>query len=260
MTCYAFAGGLDDKWKTGIESYNPDAEYAGIRALTEHLLREFADSGKTFIIKNWKGDWHLLGSYDSRLEPTPNAIAAMASWLKARCQAVHDARQSVRVGGVQVLSAVEFNLVVKAQRGGKTLLTEVLPHLQADLYSYSAWDSISSPRSMLQRLDFIKKYAPDSEAFGNNNLIIGELGCPNSYPDKLFRLRLMLSAFKGRGVPYVFFWQLYDNECAGRALYPVGAETRRQLKCRGYWLIDPLGRKTPSWYLIKKILASGQES
>jgi hypothetical protein len=249
ITCYSFDKGLD-RWREGIETFDPDAEYKEIRELTEYLLVEYGGSGKTFILKNWEGDWQLLGSYERDAEPKNEALEAMSAWLRARIKAVSDARSSVDYEGVQVYSAVEFNLVEKAEEGRATVLTKIIPRLEADLYSYSAWDSIYNPEKISVRLNFIKKYAPDSQAFGWKNVMIGEFGFPEGRGDKLVKIRLMLREFRRWGVPYCFYWQIYDNECDGERFHPADAASRETLKCRGFGLIDPLGRRTPAWQLL----------
>lgn len=255
LTCYAFANGLDSRWQQGIESYDPEAAYREVRGLVEYLLRRFAGTGKTFIIKNWEGDWHLLGGYNQGDEPSDTAVEAMIEWLQSRIKAIEDARAAVGVvEGVSVFSAVEFNLVAKAEGGGRTLLTSVVPHLKADLYSYSSWDSLYQPQKIIPRLDFIKRFAADSESFGRRNVMLGELGAPDGGPAKVTMLRWAMEAARSWGVPYCFFWQLYDNECDGKRYYPAGVSERRTLICRGFWLIDKMGRRTPSWYMLSEFL------
>ena len=249
ITCYSFSRGLD-KWEAGIESYDPQAEYTEIRELAYHLLESYSGSGKTFILKNWEGDWQLLGSYDKDAEPRDPDLEAMKDWLAARIRAVRDARESTKFDNVEVYSAVEFNLVAKAQAGGKTLLTEVAPFLKPDLFSYSAWDSIDAPNEIYTRLEFIKEYAPDSEAFGRRNVMIGEFGFPGRTDYKVHKIKNMITQFDRWGAPVCFFWQIYGNECTDESFYPAGAASRISLECRGFGLIDPLGRRTPAWYCL----------
>jgi hypothetical protein len=259
LTCYAFADGLDSHWQMGIESYDPQASYREIRALAEYLLCTYRGTGKVFIIKNWEGDWHLLGGYDQKAEPTDEAVAAMTTWLNARCHAVEDAKQAVADHkGVEVYSAVEFNLVAKAEQGGRTVLNAVVPQVKADLYSYSSWDSAYQPDKIIPRLDFIKRFAPDSPSFGSRNVMLGEIGAPDGREDKVVKLRWSLEAARNWGVPFCFFWQLYDNECGGKRYYPASAAERKSLECRGFWLIDSFGRRTPSWYMLRDFINSGK--
>ncbi len=253
ITCYAFAGGLDTRWRNGIESYDPFAEYRGLRALAEHLLRQYSGSGKVFILKNWEGDWMLRGGYDVEAEPTPAALRAMTAWLEARVAAVVDARAAVpSAENVGVYSAVEFNLVAQAQADRATVLTRIVPRLRADLYSYSAWDSLTQIETIGERLDLIASLAPDSVDFGDRNVFVGEFGCPDDVPLKLERVRMMLGAFRRWGVPYCFYWQIFDNECDARALHPAADAERAALRCRGYGLIDQNGRTTPEWEFFRQ--------
>ena len=257
LTTYAFANGLNNRWQKGITTYNPDAAYREIRELTEYLLRRFDGSGKTFIIKNWEGDWQLIGNFADGTVPDDEAVEAMVAWLQARTRAVSDARKAAPgAKNVSVYSAVELNLAMKTYYGGKTMLTDVIPHTNADLYSYSSWDIFSRPFFVIPMLNLIKKYAPDSKAFGSKNVFIGEFGCPDGYPGKEMLLHQSLEAYRRWGVPYCFFWQLYDNECSRKTYYPAEAAKRKDNDCRGFWLIDKMGRRTPSWYLLKKYIAA----
>lgn len=250
ITAYAFATGLD-RWREGIETYDEEAEHAGIKELVEYLLSEYSGTGKTFIIKNWEGDWQLLGSYDVRDEPTDSAIEAMTSWLQSRIRAIKEAKENVDYEDVNVYSAVEFNLVEKARNGEKTLLTEIVPKLESELYSYSAWDTCSNPEKIVSQLNFIKCYAPDSAPFGRKNLIIGEFGYPDQEQHKVNKIRLMLEGLKRWGIPYCFYWQIFDNECDKESFHPDSKQGRESLACRGFGLIDPLGRPTPEWHYLK---------
>jgi hypothetical protein len=66
-----------------------------------------------------------------------------------------------------------------------------------------------------------------------------------------------MQTFIRRGVPYVFYWQLFCNERepgAERANLPEGALPA----CRGFWLVRPDGTQSYAGRYFEDLL--GQES
>jgi hypothetical protein len=101
--------------------------------LAKHLLTTYRQTGKTFILQHWEGDWLIRASYNGNVDPTP---------LNARQAGVNQAREEVTPDGVHVYHAAEVNRVVASMKDGKpNLVNTVLPHTKLDLVSYSAWDA-----------------------------------------------------------------------------------------------------------------------
>src|SRR6185436_13791911 len=52
-------------------------DYREIYDLTRYLLTDYNNSGKTFYLGHWEGDWYLLPNYNASTNPTKTAIQGM---------------------------------------------------------------------------------------------------------------------------------------------------------------------------------------
>lgn len=220
--------------------------------LARYLLTTYKQTGKTFVLQHWEGDWLIRASYDRNVDPTPGAIKGMIGWLNARQAGVTQARREVGTDGVRVYHAAEVNLVVRSMRQGKpNLVNKVLPHTQLDLVSYSAWDATSEhardPNVFREALDFIATNMPDSPSFGDRNVYVGEFGMPeNEFSAERIRETIphVVETAREWGCPYIVYWQLYCNELKPRSQpTPVTGNDA----VRGFWLIRPDGSKAWTW-------------
>ncbi len=228
---------------------NLSGEYQEIYDLTTYLLQTYANTGKTFIIKNWEGDNALaeLENCDQpkgcqtspdflNFTPHPSDLQNMIDWVNTRQEAINDARQAVGATGVQVLQAVEFNLVSRAQSGLPSVLSTVIPAVDCDLISYSSYQSINGPESTLRSqilsdMSFVQNFA----GMHGRQLMIGEFGWPNNAPgftDADIRTDIASQAFMDAGVVLANYWALYDNGT-------------------GLSLIDGSGQTTPAGFTIE---------
>lgn len=252
----------DGYWRSGITDEQKRDEQRQFYELARHLLTEYRGTGKTFVLQHWEGDWMARGHFDAAVEPTPLALASMIGWLNARQAGVNQARQEVGEQGVHVYHATEVNLVVQSMRNGSAgVVNKVLPHTQLDLVSYSAWDSATShysdPNVLRDALEFIAANAPDSPAFGNHNVYLGEFGMPeNGYSLAQIQTAIPNAVQTGLkwGCPYVVYWQLYCNELKDPKTQPP---VKTNDAVRGFWLIRPDGTKSWVWDYFHGLLTAG---
>ena len=224
------------------------AEYSDF---TFYLSTKFRASHKRFILSTWEGDnavycgaayyyaedalfRQYCDTNYSRLYggiPSPNtALAGLKMWLQARYDGIVAGRRRAQadgIGGMRVYSGPEMNIVrCLRDHGYPSVLYDVLPFVNFDYVSYSAYESInvSDPAPRLREdLDRIR------DAVGSTAIIIGESGfCRAAWGSQtITRLDEVLRAALDWGVAYVIHWQLFDqNENAKFGLYDLdGAPT-----------------------------------
>lgn len=221
-------------------------ESAAFYRLARHLLREWAGSGKTFILQNWEGD-HLLRQFlEEGEEPGPARLRGLRDWWNARQDGVERARREVKARGVEVFHAIEVNLLARSLAGEVTATNDVVPQTRADLYSYSSWDLGFDRDRLVEALDHLAARAPDNPRFGDRNVYLGEFGAVADQVEAGADLREihrgLFEAALGWGVRYALFWQVY---CNGAAREYEGRPTAEDL--RGFWLVRPDGTRVPLW-------------
>lgn len=229
-------------WREGFSTEDEQAEEECFASLTRHLIRTYGKSRKTFIIQNWEGDWALRGGFDPSIKPSAKATAAMIRWLAARQRGVARGRAEFASGAARVFHACEVNLVRQAQTKGEPSVTvDVLPHVEVDLASYSAWDTKDSPAQFAEALAFIGRHKRATGPFGQNSIYVGEFGLPESEASPqlvLERTTALLAEARRFGCPYAVYWQLYCNE-------PTTRPPRVNADYKGFWLIRPDGSRSP---------------
>ncbi len=259
-------------WRRGNdteEEYFQDEEEQ-MYELAKYLLEAYHDREITFVLQNWEGDWLLRGEgvmwpsgvYHREIEESTNA---MIRWFQARQAGVERAREEVSTSKATVAHAIEVNRVLDVLNEIPTLTSHVLPHVKADLVSYSAYDSIfvDMPVSFWHAIEIIKHFAQPSDLYGDNNIYIGEIGkpenavhrrnyvAPEDFPiwwDKAFAV---MFAFD---IPYVLHWELYCNvPPPGVSVSP--GEVLQEDELRGFWLIKPDGSLGYAGKYIKDLLA-----
>jgi len=260
LMCFSMGRG-GGYWKNGITEQQKLDEQKQFYELAKHLLTTYRNTGKTFVLQHWEGDWLIRGSFDRKIDPEPAAISGMIDWLNARQAGVNQARREVGQDGVRVYHAAEVNRVVVSMKEGKpNMVNSVLPHTNLDLVSYSAWDATTAhfedPNVFREALDFIAENMPDSSDFGNRNVYLGEFGMPeNGFSAEQIRKAIpnAVQTALDWGCPYIVYWQLYCNELkSGKQKPPVHSNDA----VRGFWLIRPDGSKTWTWDYFYKLLNS----
>lgn len=269
MTTYilmCFSMGADaGYWRKGLTKDQKLEEQRQFYELTKHLLTNYKETGKTFVLQHWEGDWLIRGNYNGKVDPTPEAINGMIEWLNARQKGANQARLEIGLKGVRVYHAAEVNRVVDSMREGKpNVVNRVLPLTKLDLVSYSAWDAATAhyedPQVFREALDFIAAHTPDSPDFGDRNVYVGEFGMPenNFSPGQI--QKAIPNAVKTAldwGCPYIVYWQLYCNELADRQ---KPSPIRHNEAVRGFWLIRPDGSKAWMWEYFYGLLNPDKEN
>jgi len=256
MMCFSTGRG-GGYWKNGITEKLKKDEQRQFYELAKHLLTTYKNTGKTFVLQHWEGDWLIRGNFDAKSDPTPTAISSMIEWLNARQAGVNQAKQEVGQHGVRLYHAAEVNRVVVSMKLGKpNMVNSVLPHTNLDLVSYSAWDAatehFNDPNVLRDALDFIAKNMPDSPDFGNKNVYMGEYGMPeNNYSAEQIQKAIpnAVQTALEWGCPYIVYWQLYCNELK-KGTPPV----KNNDDVRGFWLIRPDGSKAWTWDYFYQLL------
>lgn len=232
----------------GMTAGELEAEQQELYNLTTHLLNTYQNTGKTFILQHWEGDWLIRGHYDSNVDPTPTAIAGMIDWLNARQAGVDQARSEFAGSGVKVYHAAEVNVVVRSMNSGRiNVINAVVPNTNVDMVSYSSYDAIGGDPSVLRdALDFIAMNTPDHPDFGDKNIYLGEYGFPeNERSASDYRIGIENATHTAIqwGCQYLVYWELYCNENNAGTTPPITNNS----DTRGFWLVKPDGNNSWSW-------------
>lgn len=142
MTVYSFAN-ADGVAGLSASPARLQAEENEFYQLTKYLYSKFVGSGKTFVLKNWEGDWTGLGQGNVTSNISPGIVQDMIAWLSARQRGVTRARNEAgKSSGVRVFNAAEVNRVLDyAQNGMTRVINAVVPRVKADMVTYSSYDS-----------------------------------------------------------------------------------------------------------------------
>jgi len=142
LTTYTFA---NSDYLPGMAQspQRQSAEENEFYQLTKYLYSRFSGTGKTFVLKNWEGDWVAMGGQGIIAGNVPaNTAQDMIAWLKARQAGVTRARKEANDSSAQVLNGAEVNRVLDyAQQGLTRVINAVVPQVRADMVTYSSYDS-----------------------------------------------------------------------------------------------------------------------
>jgi len=118
LTAYTFA--THDQVAGFASSGREQAEENEFYNLAIYLFHHYEGTGKTFVLKNWEGDWiGLQGSRDASRNISDSMINDMRAWLSARQRGVTRARQDAgNPTTVNVFNAVEVNRVLDFAQNG----------------------------------------------------------------------------------------------------------------------------------------------
>lgn len=270
LTAYTFA--TNDQVAGFAGSGREQAEENEFYNLATYLFRHYVGTGKTFVLKNWEGDWIGLGGQGLQFAANnipDSMITDMRTWLSARQRGVTRARQDAgNPNTVNVFNAIEVNRVMDyAQNGLARVINIVVPAVAPDMVTYSSYDSTlmgkdpgSMQAAMTLALNTIKHFAPDPLGLGDKRILISEFGLyENERPGEQWRTKVLLSTAKSAGLSGAFMWNVFDNECHehnGQAA-PIDAAEGNPLRptngeCRGLWAIRPDGSTSSVVSVLQK--------
>lgn len=232
-------------WADGYSSAERQKEYDEIFALARYFLTNYNNTGKTFYLGHWEGDWHLLGNYDATRNPSPTAIQGMRDWLNNRQKAVDDARAGTPHTNVQVYLYTEVNRVRDAMADqpatNQRVINQVVPFVpDLDFVSWSSYDGQNlSAADLAMTLDYIAARLPTNKtaSIAGRRVFVGEYGWggTKTAAEQEPVTRAYMRELVKWGCPFVLFWEMYNNE-----------------PDRKYYLIDPTGRPAPCYFLHQR--------
>ena len=255
ITMFAFGNPNTNWWRDGGRADNPRllVEYNEIYDAAVHLLTTYNNTGKTFVIQNWEGDWALVDGTPPGVpldtQTGQRNIDYCLAFHSARQRAVRDAMRVTAHYNVRVLYAVEVNRVLDVldYPGRSRLLRDVLNRLEPDVVSYSAYDgtisvygygSTQAEWEALTRTHFTRALRLIKQLCPKSLLQIGEYGFEEeriaidrpSY-DAGEMAALVAQIAEEEGASWLYYWEVFDNEADGTT--PTGV--------KGYWLTRPDG-------------------
>lgn len=243
---------VEEGWKqTGLTADFYAAVTGEYFEVAAHFYRLFRDRRVTVVLQNWEGDWLLRGEGQTWNPPPPDwreRCERMQSWLAARQAGIAKARAEFGARAKCVVAhAAEVNRVDDAFQGIPTMTRHVLPGVEVDLVSYSAYDGMNGgPLHFWKCLEEIRAHARTGPLYGPGALAIGEFGIPeNASPKRITdRYDEALGVMFAANVRYAAHWELYCNEFSaeGKPSTPV---TDPKLM-RGFWLVKPDGSLSES--------------
>ena len=254
FTHYALWYRSTNEWTKGFTPELKRREYNAVYLFTKDLLTRYDTAGKTFFLGHWEGDWYLLPDKDVKKDASPELIAAMIEWLSIRQKAVDDARSEVPYAKCRVYTYTEVNRVRDAMKDGrKRLVNAVLPKVNVDFVSYSAYDSQLLPAEEVRAtLDFVNTQLAAKPGLPAKRVFIGECGlswkaCDADGAKHDQRNREILAKFLTWKPAMVLFWQYYNNEVV------AGEQV-------GFWLVDNKNNKTPLHKTLTELFAAQEEA
>lgn len=233
-------------WAKGLDPVQAVREYRQMYELTAHLLSAYDGSGKRFYLGHWEGDNMLrpggIGKAGDAAMADATRVRGFIDWLRVRQQAVDDARRDTPHRDVAVWHYTEVNHpTISLLENRPSLASEVLPRVDVDFVSYSAYDSQSDPELMKRVLDDLQARLKPKPGLEGRRVFIGEYGfcirkdgeVKNTPEEQKLRSLAVIRAGLEWGCPFILYWQLYNNERDADGTH------------RGFWMIDDRGEKQP---------------
>ncbi|WP_439130897.1 hypothetical protein [Polaribacter sp.] len=238
------------KWKNGISKQQEKRLYKEIFNFTSFLLKEYNNTGKTFFIGNWEGDWLLHGEGNKKSNPSKETVANMTKWLQIRQRAIADAKNKSKSKNVNVYYYIEVNLALKGMDGGTCITKDILPNVDVDFVSYSSYESSkkkdyqTNKKVLTKVLDYIESQLKPKKGLPfKRRVFIGEYGGhafddrPQTHLRQFDNVKDIMQISIEEDLPFALHWQLYNNEYAKNG------------KSKHMSLINEEGKKRPMYFL-----------
>jgi hypothetical protein len=236
-------------WKNGISAANEQILYDEMYSFTAHLLTRYNNSGKTFLIGNWEGDWILLPNYDRTATPSPTFVSNMVKWFQIRQKAIDDAKKASTATNVSVFHYIEANLVEKGMQGQVCVAESVIPNVDVDLVSYSSYEAIKDKTAAQKKTHLTNiftylesKLKPKPSIPFSRRVFIGEYGYQanatnaTSMQKQVTETKEIMKISLELNLPFALHWQMYNNEYEANG-------TSKQMS-----LINESGTKMPLYF------------
>jgi hypothetical protein len=240
-------------WKKGISQEQEQVLYDEMFNFASYLLTNYNNTGKTFFIGNWEGDWLLLPDYNRTATPPAEHLQNMTKWFQIRQRAIDDAKAKSNSKNVQLYHYIEVNLVLKGMRGEPCIAQSVLPYVNVDMVSYSSYEAIknrtfSEKQAQLQSVfDYLEKQLqPKAGLPFTRRVYIGEYGYhansnkPESFEKQYNETKDIMKIALSLNLPFALHWQMYNNE------YEANGDSKQMS------LISEDGNRMPLYYLHQK--------
>jgi hypothetical protein len=239
----------DVKWKKGINRTEEKKLYNEMFEFASYILKEYNNSGKTFMIGNWEGDWLLHPGYNRKMTPPKKDVKNMTKWFQIRQKAIDDAKRKVKHTKVAIYHYIEVNLALKGMQGETCISKDILPKVDVDFVSYSSYEAIKNKTFQEKKMAleevfaFIEKQLkPKKELPFKRRVFLGEYGYhanekPESQQKQYNETKEIMQIALELDLPFALHWQMYNNEYTKNG------------KSKNMSLINEAGVKRPLYYL-----------
>jgi hypothetical protein len=238
------------KWKQGINKQQEKILYNEMFDFTTYLIKKYNNTGKTFMIGNWEGDWLLHTKMDRNMTPSKEDVENMTKWFQIRQRAITDAKNKSNSINVSVYNYIEVNLAVKGMEGKTCITKDILPNVDVDFVSYSSYESSkkkdyqANKESLTQVLNYIECQLKPKEGLPfKRRVFIGEYGGhaldekPETHLKQFDNVKDIMQISLEEDLPFALHWQLYNNEYTDEG------------KSKNMSLINEKGEKRPMYFL-----------
>ena len=213
------------QWKKGINKKEEQILYNEMYEFVSYLLKEYNNSGKTFMIGNWEGDWLLHPEYNRKITPPKKDVKNMTKWFQIRQKAIDDAKKKTKHKNVQIYHYIELNLALKGMKGEVCIAENILPKVDIDLVSYSSYEAIKKrnfeekTKTLTAIFNYLEKQLkPKKDIPFTRRVFIGEYGYqaninnPQSFVKQHNQTKEIMQIALALNLPFALHWEMYNNE------------------------------------------------